>query len=70
MLRGEKVGTEWGRDNEYFWHMYRKDIIVSTHMHTNERNAQVLLSKIPIFNQTVQAFGTSRLTRPLRDEPE
>jgi UDP-glucose 4-epimerase len=70
MLRGEKVGTEWGRDNEYYWHMYRKDIIVSTRMHTNERNAQILISKIPIFDQTVQAFGTSRLTRPLRDEPE
>ena len=70
MLRGEKFGNEWGRDNQYFWHMNRKDIIVSTHMHTNERNAQVILSKIPIFHQTVQAFGTSRLTRPLRDEPE
>jgi len=70
MLREEKVGTEWGRDSKYFWHMNKKDIIITTRMHTKERNAQKLFSKIPIFHQTVQAFGTSRLTRALRDEPE
>jgi len=70
MLRGEKVGTEWGRDSKYFWHMNKKDIIITTHIHSKERNAQILFSKIPILHQTVQAFGTSRLTRALRDETE
>ena len=70
MLRGDKVRTEWGRDNKYVWHMNKGDIIISTRMHTNERNAQILLSKIPIFQQALLNFGTSRLTKPLRDEPE
>jgi UDP-glucose 4-epimerase len=71
LLRGEKVGIEWGRDKKKnVWHMNRKDIIVSTRTRMNEGNAQVLVAKIPIFHQAIQNFGTSRLTRPLRDEPE
>ena len=70
LLRGEKVGTEWGRDTKDIRHMNRKDLIVSTHTRTNEGNAQILLAKIPIFDQVVKNFGTSRQGRFLRDEPE
>ena len=70
LLRGEKVGTEWGRDTEDVRHMNIKDVIVSTRTRTNEGNAQILLAKIPIFDQVVKNFGTSRQGRFLRDEPD
>jgi len=69
-LRGEKLGTEMGRDTKNILHINRKDLLVSTQMRTDERNVQVLLAKIPIFDQVVHAFGASRTVRPLRDEPE
>jgi len=70
LLRGEKIVTEWGRDTKDVRHGNIKDILVSTRTRTNEGNAQVLLAKMPIFYQALLNFGTSRLTKPLRDEPE
>lgn len=70
LLRGEKTDTEIGHDTKNVVHICRKDILVSTRTRTNEGNAQVLIAKIPFFDQVVRNFGTSRLGRPLRDEPE
>ena len=70
LLQGEKVGTEAGRDSNYVLHINRKDTLFSTCMRTDERNAQVLLAKIPIFDQVVANFGTSRQGRRLRDQPD
>jgi UDP-glucose 4-epimerase len=70
LLRGEKLGTEWGRDSKDFRNMNKKDLFISTRMKSDERNAQVLLAKIPIFDAIVKNFGTSRQARVLRDEPE
>ena len=70
LLQGEKVGIEAGRDSNYVLHLNRKDTLFSTRMRTEERNAQVLLAKIPIFNQVVKNFGTSRQGRRLRDQPD
>ena len=70
LLRGEKVGTEWGRDTKNVRHMNRKAILFSTRTRTNEGNAEVLIAKIPFFDQVVKNFGTSRQGRFLRDEPE
>jgi UDP-glucose 4-epimerase len=76
-LRGEIVfrmghwgKIEWGQDNKKVWQMNRKDNFIFTRMRTNERNAQVLLAKIPFFDPIVRNFGTSRQGRYLRDEPE
>jgi len=70
LLQGEEVGTEAGRDSNYVLHINRKDTLFSTRMRTDERNAQVLLAKIPIFDQVVKNFGTSRQGRRLRDQPD
>jgi len=70
MLQGEYIPTEWGRDSRNYRHMNKKDLMITTKMGSDERNAQVLLAKIPIFHQPLLNFGTSRLTLPLRDEPE
>ncbi|TFG04329.1 MAG: hypothetical protein EU539_10995, partial [Promethearchaeota archaeon] len=66
LLRGEKVDIENGRDNNYVLHINRKDLFIST----DRKNAQVLLAKIPFFDSIVKNFGTSRLSKRLRDEPE
>ncbi len=69
-LRREKVETEMGRDKNNKLFIMRKDILLSTRTGTNQKNAQVLLAKMPIFEPVVQNFGSSRQVRPLRDEPE
>jgi len=77
LLQGEIVfrmghwgRIEWGGDNKKrnVWHMNRKDNFIFTRTRTNERNAQVLLAKIPFFDPIVRNFGTSRQGRPLRKE--
>ncbi|MHA2473667.1 MAG: DUF362 domain-containing protein [Promethearchaeota archaeon] len=69
MLQGEKIATEWGRDSNNFRNMNKKDLFISTRMNSDERNAQILMAKIPIFDAIVKNFGTSRQARVLRDEP-
>ena len=70
LIRGDKVGTEMGRDAKNVLHINRKDTLVATRTRTNEGNAEVLIAKMPFFDQVVKNFGTSRQARPLRDEPE
>ncbi len=70
LLRGEKQENEWGRDTKDVWHMNKREIMISTRTRTNEGNAQLMLAKIPIFRQALLNFGTSRLTKPIRDNPE
>ena len=65
LLRGDKVGIENGRDNNYVLHINRKDLFIST----NKNNAQVLMAKIPLFDSIVKNFGTSRQAKRLRDDP-
>jgi Fe-S-cluster-containing hydrogenase component 2 len=70
LIRGEKVGTEMGRDSINVLHINRKEPLISTRTRTNEGNAEVLISKIPFLDPVVRNFGTSRQARPLHDEPE
>jgi len=70
LLRGEKVGTEWGRDTKDIRHMNRKALLFSTRTRTNEGNAEVLIANIPFFDPVVKNFGTSRQGRNILDEPE
>jgi hypothetical protein len=70
LLRGENVNIEMGRNSNNVVLLNRRDLFMSTRMGTNERNAQVLLAKIPIFDPILKNFGTSRLARILRDGPE
>jgi len=70
LLRKEKVDTEKGRAGEDIVHINRRDTLISTRTKRNKRNAQVLLAKIPMFKEVVKNFGTSRLSKPLRDQPD
>jgi len=70
LIRGDKVGTEMGRDSNNVLHINRKETLISTSTRTNEGNAEVLIAKIPFLNPIVRNFGTSRQARPLLDEPE
>ncbi len=70
VAQGEEIENEWGRDNDYYYHMNKRVTMISTSTQTNEGDAQVMLAKLPLFHQALLNFGTSRLTKPLRDEPE
>lgn len=70
LVEAKKVHTEAGRDKNKILIVNRKDNFIQTHTGTGEKNAQVLMAKIPFFEQIVSNFGTSRQVRPLRDEPK
>ena len=70
LLQGENIDIEMGRNSKNVVLLNRKNLFMSTRMGTDERNAQVLMAKLPIFDPILKNFGTSRLVRPLRDGPE
>lgn len=70
LLQGQNIDIEMGRNSKNVVILNRKDLFISTRMGTDERNAQVLMAKLPLFNPILKNFGTSRLVRPLRDGPQ
>ena len=70
ILRKEKIESEMGRTNLFKDFFFRKEPFMHTKTNTGEKNAQVLISKIPFFKHIVANFGTSRQVRPIREGPK